>query len=128
MLHDHHAPHQTSRRTPLHTPLQDHNSDDKLHDHLLNIISVSAGMLGVCLTAIGLIGVIKATAEIETLCDEILAANSFLYLGTAIISFIALRTPLRKRAIGLTFLVDVLFCLGLILSAIACGLLVMIVL
>jgi hypothetical protein len=108
--------------------MQDHNSDDRLHDHLLNIIAVSAGMLGVCLTAVGLIGVIKATAKIETLCDEILAATSFIYLGAAIISFVALRTPLRKRAIGLAFLVDVLFCLGLILTAVACGLLVMIVL
>ncbi|MBA4107147.1 MAG: hypothetical protein C0485_15490 [Pirellula sp.] len=115
-------------REPRRIPMQDHNSDDRLHDHLLNIIAVSAGMLGVCLTAVGLIGVIKATAKIETLCDEILAATSFIYLGAAIISFVALRTPLRKRAIGLAFLVDVLFCLGLILTAVACGLLVMIVL
>jgi hypothetical protein len=113
---------------PARIPLQDHNSDDKLHDHLLNIIAVSAGMLGVCLTAIGLIGVIKATAEIETLCDEILAANSFMYLAAAVIAFIALRTPLRKRAIGIALIVDVIFCLGLLLTAIACGLLVMIVL
>ena len=120
MLHDHHE--------PGHIPLQDHNSDDKLHDHLLNIIAVSAGMLGVCLTAVGLIGVIKATAEIETLGDEVLAVTSFVYLGAAIIAFVALRTPLRKRAIGLAFLVDVLFCFGLVLTAIACGLLVMIVL
>ena len=120
MLHDHHE--------PTHIPLQDHNSDDKLHDHLLNIISVSAGMLGVCLTAVGLIGVIKATAEIETLCDEVLAVTSFVYLGVAIIAFIALRTPLRKRAIGVTLVVDILFCVGLILTAVACGLLVMIVL
>jgi hypothetical protein len=120
MLHDHHE--------PARVPLQDHNSDDKLHDHLLNLISVSAGMLGVCLTAIGLIGVIKATAEIETICDEVLAVNSFVYLGTAIIAFIALRTPFRKQAIGIALMVDILFCLGLILTAIACGFLVMIVL
>lgn len=123
MFHEQHDHHE-----PTHVPLQDHNSDDKLHDHLLNIISVSAGMLGVCLTAVGLIGVIKATAEIETLCDEVLAVTSFVYLGTAIIAFIALRTPLRKRAIGVTLVVDVLFCIGLILTAVACGLLVMIVL
>jgi hypothetical protein len=120
MLHDRHE--------PVRVPLQDHNSDDKLHDHLLNLISVSAGMLGVCLTAIGLIGVIKATAEIETICDEVLAVNSFTYLGTAIIAFIALRTPLRKRAIGLTTIVDILFCTGLILTAVACSFLVSIVL
>ena len=52
----------------------------------------------------------------------------FVDLGAATIYFVALRTPLRKRALGLAFLVDVLFCLGLILTAIACGLLVMIVL
>jgi hypothetical protein len=118
----------TISREPRRIPLQDHNSDDKLHDHLLNIISVSAGMLGVCLTAIGLIGVIRATAEIETLCDEILAVTSFVYLGVAIIAFIALRSPLRKRAVGITVIVDILFCIGLILTAIACGLLVLIVL
>lgn len=123
MLHEQHDHHE-----PAHIPMQDHNSDDKLHDHLLNIISVSAGMLGVCLTAVGLIGVIKATAEIETLCDEVLAVTSFVYLGAAIISFVALRTPLRKRAIGMTLAVDVLFCVGLILTAVACGFLVMIVL
>lgn len=125
MIHDRET---LSSHDSRHVPLQDHNSDDKLHDHLLNIIAVSAGMLGVCLTGIGLIGVIKATSTIETLCDEVLAANSFVYLGAAIIAFIALRTPLRKRAIGVTLVVDILFCVGLLLTAIACALLVMIVL
>ena len=70
----------------------------------------------------------RAGPSPASLCDEVLAVTSFVYLGAAIIAFVALRTPLRKRAIGLAFLVDVLFCLGLILTAIACGLLVMIVL
>jgi hypothetical protein len=109
-------------------PLVDPYDAEHLHDHLLNIISVAAGMLGVCLTAIGLIGVIKATSSIETLCDELLAINSFMYLGVAVIAFVALRSPLRKRLIGITKIVDILFCLALIVTAAACGLLVMIVL
>ena len=119
----HHDPHESVRSS-----LQNHEIDDRLHAHLLNIISVSAGLLGVCLTAIGLIGIIKSMSKIETLCDEVLAVTSFIYLGAAIAAFTALRTPLRKRSALLTKLVDVFFCCGLILTAIACGLLVMIVL
>lgn len=98
--------------------------DHRLVTHLLTVLSVSAGMVGVCLTAIGLVGLLTKQASIETICDELLAVNSFLYLGTALLSFLALRSPLRRRADSIALAVDILFCLSLALTAVACGFLV----
>ena len=34
--------------------------EERLHAHRLTLFSVSSGMVGVCLTAVGLIGVLKS--------------------------------------------------------------------
>ena len=102
--------------------------DDRLVTHMLTILSVSAGMVGVCLTAIGLIGIVKSLNRFETLCDDLLAADSVMFLVTSVLCFVGLRTPLRKRCSSIALVVDCIFCIALGLTAIACGLLVYVVL
>ncbi|MDZ4783851.1 MAG: hypothetical protein SGJ19_26690 [Planctomycetia bacterium] len=44
--------------------------------HYLTLLSVSSGMVGACLTAVGLIEVVKALNRIETVVDDLLATHS----------------------------------------------------
>ena len=41
--------------------------DDRSYSHLLTLLSVSAAMVGVCLTAVGLVSVIEALNKIGRL-------------------------------------------------------------
>ena len=51
------------------------NDDDRSYTHLLTLLSVSTGMVGVCLTAIGLVSVFKALQKWEGMVDELLAVS-----------------------------------------------------
>ena len=99
-----------------------HNSDRQFL-HLITLLSVSAGMVGVCLTAIGLIGILKSLNKVELIIDDVLALASLLFLVTCVLSFVGMRTRLSQIWHGFTRALDVLFCLGLGLVFIATGLL-----
>jgi hypothetical protein len=40
--------------------------------HLVAVFAVSTGMVGVCLTAIGVIQLVAHTTQMQTRCDEVL--------------------------------------------------------
>lgn len=85
------------------------------HWHLLTLLSVSAAMVGVCLTAIGLVGILKWTAKMEQIIvDDLLAVAALLFVGCSFLSFLGIRTRIRKKWNGFSLAVDVLFCLGLL--------------
>lgn len=58
---------------------------------MVAVFSVAAGMIGVCLTGIGLLHVANAMHQITTLADELLAVNSLLFLGSCMTAFISFR-------------------------------------
>ena len=103
--------------------MQEDHTDERLYTHLSTLLAVSAGMVGVCLTAISLIGIFEFHSKIDTLLDEVLAVDSILYLTTSLLVFVALRTPLKKRSSAIALAADLDFSLALILTAISCGLL-----
>ena len=74
--------------------MQEDPGDERLYHHLTTILSVSGAMVGVCLSTIGIIGMIKSLRQFDTLCDDLLAADAFLFLSSAILSFLLVRTPL----------------------------------
>ncbi len=98
-------------------------SDERKFFHLITLLSVSAGMVGVCLTAIGLIGILQSLNKLELVVDDLLATASLLFLTTSLLSFAGLRTRVSQTWRGFTRTLDVLFCLGLSLVFIATGLL-----
>jgi hypothetical protein len=49
--------------------------DDRKYSHLLTLLSVSAAMVGVCLTAVGLVSVIEALNKVQTWVDDLLAVG-----------------------------------------------------
>ena len=102
--------------------------DDRFLTHLLTVLSVSAGMVGVCLTAIGLIGVMKSLGRVETVVDDLLAISSMLFMVTAVLSFLGMRTNLTKSWRSFARTLDGVFCVGLVLVGIATLLLTWVVL
>lgn len=86
--------------------------DDRGYTHLLTLLSVSAAMVGVCLTAVGLVSVIEALNKIQTWVDDLLAIGSLLFSIVTLLSFLGIRTRIRRWK-RFTLVLDVLFCLGI---------------
>jgi hypothetical protein len=84
------------------------------------VLSVSAGMVGVCLTAIGLIGVMKSLNKVETLVDDLLAVSALMFMLATALSFLGMRTSLQSKWSGFIWALDVLFFMGLVALVVAC--------
>ena len=117
-----------STTRPLRWLMQGDTGDERLTGHLTTILSVSGGMVGVCLSAIGILGVIKAMKRVDTICDDLLAVDAVLFLSAAILSFLVVRTPLWRRRHRVAVVVDGIFCMALVGMVTVCGLLVWVVL
>jgi hypothetical protein len=100
-------------------PSEPESADERFHTHLLTVLSVSSGMVGVALTAIGLIGIVKALNQIETLVDDLLAIGSLLFMLAALLSFLGMRSNVTKRWRNFARTLDLVFCLGLVLVVVA---------
>lgn len=87
-------------------------------DIAIHIFSVSAAMVGVCLTVVGIVRLIAGMTRIETLADDGLALGALLFLGSCLLSYVALRGRSRKRSYTLERVADMLFLTGLSLLAI----------
>ena len=97
----------------------DPEDDDRGYTHLLTLLSVSAAMVGVCLTAIGLVSVIEAIRELEVWVDDMLAIGALLFSLVTLLSFLGIRTQIRYSWRPYLLVLDVLFCLGIITMFIA---------
>ena len=104
------------------------DDDDRYYSHLLTLLSVSAAMVGVCLTAIGLTGILKSLNKLETLVDDLLAVGALVFMVVAVLSFLGLRTGLRQTWRGFAPTLDVAFCVGLAVVVVAAMLLTWVVL
>jgi cation transport ATPase len=87
--------------------------DDRSYSHMLTLLSVSAAMVGVCLTAIGLVSVIEALNKFESWVDDMLAVGSLLFSLVTLLSFLGIRTSIRSSWKRFTLVLDILFCLGI---------------
>lgn len=89
-------------------------SDNKLSSHIL---PTSSTMVGVCMTAVSLVK-LGETRYALTRVDELMAFDGLLFLVSAILSYMAIRTTTRA-AVGLERAADVVFMLGLCLTVVA---------
>jgi hypothetical protein len=87
--------------------------DDRKYAHLLTLLSVSAAMVGVCLTAVGLVSVIEALNQWEGWVDDLLAVGSLVFSIVTLLSFLGIRTNIRHTWPRYMLVLDVLFCLGI---------------
>ena len=90
-------------------------------DISVHVFSVSAGLLGVCLTVIGIIRLVIATRGITTFADDLLALDAAVFLASCCLAYASLRAHKNKhRATATERLADVAFISGLALMAIVC--------
>jgi hypothetical protein len=78
-------------------------------------------MVGVCLTVIGLIRVIITLEKIDTLADDLLAADAFMFLVASLLSYWALRTRSVRRMHRVERFADSIFILAMILMTAVCA-------
>ena len=64
----------------------DDNNKAKLEEDIcIHIFTVSSAMVGVCLTVIGLIRVVITLGKADTLADDLLASDAFLFLTSCLL-------------------------------------------
>jgi len=98
--------------------------NDLEEDISIHIFTVSAAMVGVCLTVIGLIRVVISMGKVNTLADDLLAADALLFLCSCLLSYAALRTRSRRRMHQVERLADRIFIVAMILMTSVCGVIV----
>ena len=112
-----------STRTPGSEREMSQPSDKKKleADISIHIFTASAALVGVCLTVIGLIRVVIATMNIDTITDNLLAVDALLFLASCLLSYWALRTRSAQRMYRVERAADGIFILGLLLMTAVCG-------
>ena len=88
--------------------------DQREHELTLHVFSISAALIGVCLTAIGILRLVSAQSKVQTLGDELLAADAVLFVTCCILSFWSFKTKQAKLRRKLRLFVDVLFMVALV--------------
>jgi hypothetical protein len=89
-------------------------------DLCIHIFTVSAAMVGVCLTVIGLIRIVITLQRVDTLADDLLAGDALLYLASCILSYAALRTRKVRRMHRVERVADGLFLFAMVLMVGVC--------
>lgn len=90
-------------------------------DISVHIFSVSAALVGVCLTVIGLIRVITSSSKVNTLVDDFLAIDAVIFLASCVLSYWALRTRSLYRMYRVERMADAIFLIGLFLMVLVCS-------
>lgn len=94
---------------------------EKQEDEIIrSVFSVSATMVGVCFTVIGILNVITANSKKTNLFDDFTAGDALLFLCACFISYIAMRTQDKSRRLLLEKTADIIFLVGLALMAMIC--------
>ena len=90
-------------------------------DICIHIFTVSAGMVGVCLTVIGLLRVVITLRKVDTFADDLLAGDAILFLIACLASYWALRTRKTSRMYRVERFADIVFIVALIVMTAACS-------
>ncbi|WP_411280730.1 hypothetical protein [Gemmatimonas sp.] len=85
-----------------------------------SILSVSAALVGVCLTVIGLIRVIENLQTVRTIEDNLLAIDSLVFLGAATLAYGAMRSRTAVAYRRFERAADALFLVGLTCMSVVC--------
>ena len=93
------------------------------HELALHVFSISAGMVGACLTGIGLLRVAVSQVQAATIGDEVLAADAIAFVVCCGLSFWSFKTPNVARRTWLRWVVDVLFMAALAIMVVVCSVL-----
>jgi hypothetical protein len=102
-------------------PSKNDRRNDLDEDISIHLFTVSAGMVGVCLTVIGLIRVVITFGRIDTFADDLLALDALLFLISCLLAYYALRSRSSSRLHRVERLADRIFILAMMLMTAVCG-------
>ncbi len=77
------------------------------------IFTVSAGLVGACLTVIGLLRLFRRPGEIQSVADNLVALDAILLLFACLFAYLALRSEHERRWRRLERFADTLFLVGI---------------
>jgi len=86
------------------------------------IFSVSAQLVGVCVTVIGLFRVLFRLKTVDSAADNVLALDAFVFLVSCFTAYLALRARSRRRQERLATAADLVFSAGLLVMVVVGGL------
>ena len=89
-------------------------------DLCIHIFTVSAAMVGVCLTVIGLIRIVITIQKDDTLADNMLCIDALLFLMSCALSYWALRSRGVRRMHRVERFADAVFLAAIILMTAIC--------
>ncbi len=104
------------------------DNEQREYELMLAIFSVSAGLIGVCLTGIGLLRVVHSFNRVKSAGDGLLALDAIFFLITCVLAFISFRAAGVVQRRRLRKAADLTFLLGLGLMAAVCSVLALAVL
>ena len=107
-----------TRRTP--TGPDGPSPEQREHEITMRVFSMSAGLIGVCLVAIGILRLVAAQSQFQTLGDELLALGAVLFVSCCYLSFWSFKTKDARLRNRLRLIVDSLFMLALALMVGVC--------
>jgi hypothetical protein len=87
----------------------------------VQLMSVSAGMVGVCLTVLGVFKLLRHFKGAGSLADDLVAIDSLLFVAVCILSYGGIRTASRRWQQRLERAADLCFLFALALMAVICG-------
>ena len=80
-----------------------------------HIFAVSAGLVGVCLTVIGLFRVVVRSQNVDSIADNLLAIDALFFVVACFLAYLALRAGAARRARRIEKVADVVFLIGLVM-------------
>lgn len=103
-------------------PMNSNDNNSKREENIcIHIFSVSSAMVGVCLTVIGLIRVVISVGRADTLADDLLAADAFLFLIACFCSYAALRANSLEKMKKVERTADWTFIAAMSLMVVICA-------
>jgi hypothetical protein len=96
-------------------------AERKEEELAMNVFSISAGMIGVCLTAIGILRVVSSQSSTETIGDNLLAIDSVLFVLCCYLSFWSFKAGNVRLRHGLRLVADGLFMLAMTVMVAVCA-------
>ena len=96
--------------------------EQREYDLTVHVFTISAGLVGVCLTAIGLLRILASHTQVTTMADELLAADALLFMVCCCLSFWSFKTEAPGLRRMLRRVIDTFFMVALAFMAIVCAL------
>ena len=81
-------------------------------------LSLGPTLVGVCLTVMGIIRVVKALHGIDTLTDGLVAVDALTFLASCLTAYVALRTRTAAKLLRVERVADHIFLAALSLMAV----------